>query len=647
MRALYPIVFVVLSLLICGEETPPATNVSLASVFGDHMVLQRESRVSIWGTALPAGEVIVEIDGIQEKAKVDRHGNWKAVMPPRRAGGPYTLRVIGKDTITLQDVFFGDVWLASGQSNMEFPLRAGRNYRAALSEIDGSNIRFLKVPLGLSSKTLQNIGIKSDWVKATKENAGSFSAVAYFFAKELQEEENVPLGIIQSAVGGTPAEYWTSYEMLQTVPGFHGITQNNSKNDFYFAMASQVAESRASIIRKAASDLKSLLHKASAGPWKKIAVPGLWEQEELPEFDGFVLYKKSLYISEIPKEEKDLTLQLGKIDDDDITWFNGQKIGETQGVTKERTYLVPHDLVKQGENELIIRVLDTGGGGGFIGSSKDMVLRDETGKTLAPLAGEWLYNSTVEPELPTLDFRPAYLYNAMIAPLIPYTIKGVIWYQGENNAERAYQYQKLFPTLIEDWRIRWKQGYFPFLFVQLANYKQEKPVPADDAWAELREAQSMALRYPNTGMAVTIDIGEGNDIHPRNKLDVGKRLSLAALKIAYHKDLVHSGPTYESMKIKDNAIEITFSKIGGGLVLKHPQKTKSFAIAGKNKKFYWASAKIEEGKVLVFSPEVPDPVAVRYAWASNPQVSLYNREGLPASPFRTDSWKGITEKKTD
>lgn len=619
----------------------PATSIELASIFTNNMVLQRDTPTTIWGTADPVGEVIIKINDTKAIAEVGKDGKWKTNLSAMKAGGPYTLEVIGRDTLKLSDVFYGDVWLASGQSNMDFSLSIANDYQKALSDMDKRNIRFFRVPLSLSNRPQEDIHGGNGWTKLNKKNAGRFSAVAYFFASNLQRE-NVPIGIIQSAVGGTPAEYWTSSQMLQTVPGFLNMQINAPEEKPYFANAAEVAEKRRSIIEKASDNLQNIKTQKNSEAWKKIKVPGIWEESVLPDFDGFVWFKKTIYI---PKEfdGEILKLHLGQIDDDDITWFNGTKIGETQGVTKDRTYTIPANLIKTGKNELIIRILDTGGGGGLIGPSEDMKLQSSSGENITSLTGNWSYNETFEPQFPNLNFKPASLYNAMIAPLIPYTIKGAIWYQGENNASQAYQYQKLFPALIEDWRVRWKEGYFPFLFVQLANFMDRKPEPADDAWAELREAQSMALRYPKTGMAVTIDIGEGDDIHPRNKHDVGKRLALAALKIAYNKDTVYSGPTYQAMKIHNNTIELIFSNIGSGLTLKNAEKLKGFAVAGKDKKFYWADARIEGDRIIVFSPEVPNPVAVRYAWAANPEATLYNKEGLPASPFRTDSWKGITE----
>ena len=330
-------------------------------------------------------------------------------------------------------------------------------------------------------------------------------------------------------------------------------------------------------------------------------------------------------------------MHLGRIRQNDIAYFNGREIGRETGDQKYRKYNVPSSIVRRGENVLAVRITNRWGDGGFAGPADSMFISIKNSDDVIDLTGEWTYDETIEPPFPRrvgYQSKPSALYNAMIAPLIPYGITGTIWYQGEANASRAYQYRELFPKMIEDWRVRWGQGYFPFLFVQLANFMERRDQPTESDWAELREAQLMTLDYPNTGMAVTIDIGEADDIHPRNKQDVGKRLALAARKISYGQDIVHSGPIYKSMQIKDDKIILSFDHVGSGLVAEGDKLT-GFAIAGEDGQFFWAEAEIQGDDVIVSSPHVPAPVAVRYGWADNPVCNLYNEEGLPASPFRT------------
>lgn len=634
-----------------------AVEFTMPRIFSDDMIIQRGLKASVWGTAEPGGTVSIELAGFNTVAIVDKKGQWVASLPVMDAGGPYEMKISdNNETKIFHNVLVGDVWIASGQSNMDWRIAQGvndqegeDNHKEVIADAKFPNIRFFTVPLAVSN-TPQNDVPEGRWVRSSPGTAGGFSAVAYFFAQHIHQEKGVPIGIIQSAVGGTPAEYWLSQEMLKSLPDYsekvEELQAKYAKKGEYFAYSNEVARQRRELIKNANDGLNKGIQNVDydEGRWNKMAIPGIWEQYGLPDHDGFVWFRKTI---EVPGKwkGKDLMLNLAEIDDQDITWFNGEIVGKTNEFRSRRTYKIPGRFVKTGKNIIAVRVLDTGGGGGFVGQPEEFKLNliSEGSTTTIPLSGEWLFNASLEPALPILEFEPSYLFNAMVAPLIPYSIKGAIWYQGENNAGKAFQYQNLFPALIQDWRVRWKQGYFPFIFVQLANYMERKEQPSDDAWAELREAQLMALQYPNTGMAVTIDIGEADDIHPRNKKDVGKRLALAALKISYNKDIVHSGPIYKAMEVKENEIYLTFSNTGSGLHIKNSEQLKGFAIAGADKKFYWADARIVDDQVIVSRPNVSNPVAVRYAWESNPEATLYNKEGLPASPFRTDNWKGITE----
>jgi sialate O-acetylesterase len=398
--------------------------------------------------------------------------------------------------------------------------------------------------------------------------------------------------------------------------------------------------------------------------WKTMKAPGQWEKTGADmNIDGVLWFRKEISLPET-MAGKELTMTLGPIDDFDVTYWNGEKIGETTADTAQwwvhpRKYTIPADKVKAGRTIVAVRIFDHFGGGGFSGSDSQMALKTEDESGFLSLAGPWKYviehkqdpkalKPTRRPRPPMgpgNPWAPASLYNAMIHPLIQFRIKGAIWYQGESNAGRAVQYRTLMKAMINDWRRVWGQGDFPFFITQLANFRAAKPEPSEDSWAELREAQNMAMELPNVGVAVTIDIGDAGDIHPRNKQDVGKRLALSALKIAYGQDIVHSGPMYDSHAVKDGKIVLKFKSVGSGLVARGG-KLKRFAIAGEDKKFVWAEAVIEGDSVVVSSPDVVKPAAVRYAWETNPAgCNLYNKEGLPASPFRTDDWPLSTEGK--
>jgi sialate O-acetylesterase len=385
----------------------------------------------------------------------------------------------------------------------------------------------------------------------------------------------------------------------------------------------------------------------NAGDWQNMTLPTLWESASLPGFDGVVWFRKKFTV---PSSSlgKDIKLTLGAIDDNDITWINGQKVGETVGYDRPRTYTIPANMLKEGDNEIVVRVFDGSGGGGIYGDAKEMAITFADGQQVS-LAGPWLYkaglnlkNIAPRPMEANNPNRPTVLYNAMIYPFIQYSIRGAIWYQGESNAGRAYQYRSLFPALIKDWRKNWGGGDLPFYFVQLANFMKASDGPEESAWAELREAQLKTLSLPKTGMAVAIDIGDPVDIHPKNKQEVGRRLALIALANTYNQKVSYSGPLYQSSKVEGNKITLSFTHTDGGLKTKGGSVLSGFAIAGADKKFHWANATISGNQVIVSSDNVTSPVAVRYSWANNPNGNLYNAADLPASPFRTDDWQGVT-----
>jgi sialate O-acetylesterase len=481
------------------------------------------------------------------------------------------------------------------------------------------------------------------WMVCDKTNAATFSAIGYYFGKFLNSHLNVPIGLISSNWGGTDIETWMCLETMYADPDYKKAVEEMKGKDFQ-ALQTQAERNAIKWNDSVTNSDPGMLSKwylptTQLNDWKQIDAPVLWESAGYPAMDGVAWYSKEIELTE-DEIKSQATLSLGPIDDIDETYINGQLVGRTERYDTPRQYTIKPGILKSGKNRIAIRVIDNGGGGGIWGNVSQMYL--QLGNVKTSLAGKWLFKVGID--LPAQqnaqspNSYPSLLYNAMIHPLLNYGIKGVIWYQGENNAGKAIKYQSLFPTMISDWRKAWKQGDFPFLFVQLANYMAPSDVPGPSSWAELREAQAMTLSVNHTGMATIIDIGEANDIHPRNKYDVGYRLFLAARKTAYGETLVYSGPTYKTMQVEGNKAIIEFDNIGGGLIAKDKYGyVKGFAIAGDDKVFHWAQAYIENNRVVVYSEKVNKPVTIRYAWANNPDdVNLYNKEMLPAVPFRTD-----------
>ncbi len=664
MKSYFSVIFLgLLFLLSCQKKYPPAHNISLNPLFTDNMVLQQKLEIPIWGTATPGSRVDISFKSQQKEAVAGEKGHWMVKLSPEEAGGPFKLSVRGENAVTIHNVMVGEVWLCSGQSNMEMAVGGNgkvKNYKEEIAHANYPQIRLFKVDK-VMAHTPQN-GLKgSGWQVCSPETIPEFSAVAYFFGRDLNRQLNVPVGLIESAWGGTVVEAWTSGKTLKEFPGFRKAVETieadkrtEAEKTRDFKKEQKVWPDKIEEILKASGTLDHGYQNPvyGAGTWKTMNLPGIWEDKGLQNTDGVVWFRKDVAL---PRgwAGKDLTLSLGKINDYDLTWFNGQRVGRGTDVADYRVYKIPGDIVKAGKGIITVEVLDIGNVGGLYGPAKDMKLVN--GDQSIDLTGEWKYkvdpvkiNVGELPEKPDQNAgvnRPTVLFNGMIHPLLPYGIRGVIWYQGESNAPRAYQYRQLFPAMIRDWRSWWKEGDFPFLFVQLANFMSVKPESEDDAWAELREAQTMALKLPHTGMAVTIDIGEAKNIHPKNKQEVGRRLALNALALVYDKDIPFSGPLYQSMKTEGTKIRIRFTHTDGGLKIKNGKELNGFAIAGKDKKFVWAEGRIDGDDVVIWSPEVKNPVAVRYAWAANPVCNLYNGAGLPASPFRTDNWKGITYGK--
>jgi sialate O-acetylesterase len=643
--------------------------VRVPSIIGDNMILQQGVKARLWGMAQPGERVTVTFNGRTEGAITDPHSHWQIFLGPLKAGGPFAITIAGSNTLTFKNVLVGDVWICSGQSNMEFPLVNATGGAEAMAQANDPEIHLFTVQKTTAASPLDDVS--GHWVLATPEQVGQFSAVGYFFGREIYQRLKIPLGLIHTSWGGTPAEAWTSHGALVANADLKPIL------DRYQMSLEDLPQRRENYKWALAEWEQKNLH---ADPGNKGQALGLadpafnatdWKQMNLPQFfetaglviDGAVWFRKEV---DVPSawSGKELALDFPAIDDFDNTYFNGTRVGATGNETPNsyavpRRYTVPGSLVHAGRNVIAVRVFDSAGEGGFGGAGL-MSLVPVGGKETEAisLAGPWTYKVELSlepkkpdwgsrPELPgpTNQNSPTVLYNAMLAPLTPYAIRGAIWYQGESNAGRAYQYRALFPTMIRDWRAAWGEGDFPFYFVQLANWHAAQSEPGDSEWAELREAQTMTLQVPKTGMAVIIDIGDPNDIHPRNKLDVGKRLAAWALSETYHQKVEPSGPLYDSFTVKDDKIRVQFKHIDGGLRTSDGGPLKGFAIAGADHKFVWANASVEGDAVVVWSKDVARPVAVRYAWADNPVCNLYNAAGLPASPFRTDDWPGVTSMR--
>ncbi len=638
------------------------TFIEMPKVFTDNMVLQQNTGVNVWGKSDPGAKIVVTGSwGTNTSCKAGDDGKWMASLPTTKAGGPYELTISsGTISKTFKNVMLGEVWICSGQSNMEMPLVGNwahvNNAEEEAAQADYPDIRLFTVERNIAFTPVDTIGTIG-WVQCDSNTAKPFSATAYFFGRKLYQELKVPIGLIHTSWGGTVAEAWTSRETLMKMDDFAKLAEKIGK----------LAASRDSLQQKYEADTKQMnkeIRVADPGyqgdkvvyaevdfddsGWTPMDLPKMWEETSLGNYDGSTWYRKTITLTK-DMANSDLTLMYGAPDDWDEAWFNGVKVGEDKVWDKIREYKLPSGLAKVGKNVITLRVYDFGGGGGFMGKAESYKLESGKGKSI-PIAKGWLVKKG-------FDFRdiktrpiaiddpnqPTVLYNGMISPLIPFTFRGAIWYQGESNAGRAFQYRELFKNMITDWRQQWDQGDFPFFFVQLASYMSRNTEPVEDTWAELREAQTMALLLPNTGMAVTIDIGDAKNIHPGDKQDVGKRLALNALAKVYDQDIPYMGPLYRAFEIKGDTVELMFDYVYDGLKISHGDKLTGFAMAGADSVFHWADAQIVGDKVDVTCRQVKTPLAVRYAWSSNPECNLTNSANLPASPFRTDNWKGITE----
>jgi sialate O-acetylesterase len=624
-----------------------AAQIKLPAIVRDSMILQRDAKVNIWGWAAANEKLSVQFNNKTYKTKADVAGNWKVILPPTKAGGPYTITIVASNKITLKEILFGDVWFCSGQSNMVHQLNIHDvAYAKDIAEANNPQIRQFLIPTVTNLQGPQNNLPSGYWKPAVGEDVRPFSAVAYFFAKQLFEKYKVPIGIINASWGGTPIEAWASEEGLKNFSAISDIIQKNKDtayiNSFNRRPGAANFQPQQPVDLGLTGEKKWYDENYIPKAWKNINIPGYWEDQGIKDLNGVVWYRKEI---DVPANMigKTAKVFLGRIVDADELYINGKRIGSTGYQYPQRRYTVAADVLKAGKNIFVIRVRNDAGKGGFVPDKPYCIF---SGNDTVDLKGTWQYK-VGEVFIPRAGFgggsgiaaqnQPSALYNAMAAPVINYTIKGFVWYQGESNSSRAAEYAKLQPVLINDWRTKWNQGNLSFLYVQLPGFMDYNYITSESQWAELREAQLKSLSVPNTAMAVAIDLGEWNDIHPDNKKTVGERLALAAFKIAYGENIVHSGPIYQSHTIEGNKITISFSNTGTGLISNDGEALSEFAIAGADKKFIWAKAKIENDKIIVWSDAVANPMYVRYAWADNPvNPNLYNKENLPASPFRTD-----------
>lgn len=613
----------------------------LPALVRDSMILQRDTKVSIWGSTDAGRSVTVRFKNKLYKTKADNAGNWQLYLPPTSAGGPYEMEIRSGNSILLKDILFGDVWFCSGQSNMVHQLDIHDvRYAKDIAEADYPQIRQYWIPTLTNLERPQTSLPEGYWKPAVGKDIRPFSAVALFFAKTIHEKYKIPIGIINASVGGTPIEAWTSEEGLMEFPALKEIIQKNRDTAFLKTISQTAPDASKREVKDAGltGDIKWYEPAYTPGDWRNIHIPGYWEDQGLKDLNGVVWYRKEI---DIPESfcGKPARIFLGRIVDADELYINGVLAGRTTYQYPQRRYHLPSGLLKPGKNLLVIRVSNYSGKGGFVPDKPYYLF---AGNDTLALEGNWKYKvgdvfmpNTGNSGGFSRQSQPTALYNAMVAPVTRYTLKGICWYQGESNAGKPEEYKQLLPALIHDWRKKWQLGELPFLYVQLPGFMDYNFLPSESNWALLREAQSDALRVPNTGMAVALDLGEWNDIHPDNKKDVGVRLALAAMYTAYGDSLVYSGPVPDSAYRNGPDVILTFRHTGSGLTTTDGEPPSEFAVAGADRKFYWAKTRTEGNRVILSCKEVQEPVYIRYAWADNPfNPNLCNREGLPASPFR-------------
>jgi sialate O-acetylesterase len=634
--------FFALSFMI---KTISFSQIKLPRLISDGMVLQCEKPIKMWGWASPNEMVTCQFKNLTITQKADASGKWSLLLPPQKAGVSGDIIFKGVNEVKISDVVFGDVWLCSGQSNMVLPMeRVKEKYGDEIANANYPNIRFFFIPTLTNLKKPQDDFPSGTWKKANPKDVLSFSAISFFFAKNLYEKYKIPIGLINPSVGGTPIEAWISEDGLKT---FDDLMQTIQRNKDTTSNRRRTPPSVSQTFQQPKSEDLGLKEKwfdpdYTPKGWRNINIPGYWEDQGIKDFNGVVWYRKEI---DVPASMTGVPAKLfmGRIVDADFTYVNGTQVGNITYQYPPRRYEVPSNLLKTGKNTIVVRVINTTGKGGFVPDKPYFLIAN--GQNI-DLKGDWQYKvgEVYEPMRGSsgsgfsAQNQPAALFNAMTAPVVPFPIRGVLWYQGESNTGNPAPYTQYLPALIQDYRKQWQEPNLPFLYVQLANFQDVNYLPAESQWAELREAQRFALSERNTSMVVTTDLGEWNDIHPLSKKPIGERLARAAQNIAYgDKSVVPSGPIFKTASIENNQIRLKFDHIGSGLVSNDGENLRWFAIAGFDKKFVWAKAVIENNEIIVSSVRVPNPQYVRYAWQDNPEgANLYNKEGLPASPFTTE-----------
>jgi sialate O-acetylesterase len=623
----------------------------VSPMFGDNMVLQRGKPIRIWGWARPGELIRIDMAGHSASAVTQTEGRWQVELEPPASGGPYTLVISAPDqVVTLKEILIGDVWLCGGQSNMELGLARVQNGAEEIRSADHPEIRLFRV--GSHVAYAPAATPQGSWKICSPQTAGEnggCSATAYFFARKLQETVPVPIGLVVDCLGGSPAESWMNPGTLRTLKDFDGPLD-------------EIARLHARGGTEYGSFLMHWLDEFDRGqtqrwsaptnqdaPWQTVRIPGGFSELGLADAPGVGWFRKEFTVSDPPPAGK-AVLHLGVVDKMDTAYVNGQWVGASSWVENPRAYSIANGVLKPGKNVLVVRVFKNHSNGGFLSPAGDLNLTMGDG-TQIPLAGEWQGALSVDARAPhslpltceNYPTMPTVLFEGMILPVAPLSIRGVIWYQGEANFTRAHQYQALLPALITDWREAFQQGDLPFYLVGLPRFMGHREQPGTDGWAELREAQALTARtVKRVTLAVTVDSGEADNIHPKDKQLVGERLALCALAGEYGQFIASVGPEYSGMTHIPGALRLRFKHADGGLVAKG-DTVGEFSLAGKDHLWHWAHAKIEGDSVVVASPEVPEPLAARYAWQANPQATLYNGAGLPAEPFRTDDWPGATD----
>jgi sialate O-acetylesterase len=637
-------------LLITGVHA--SAQLRLSPIFGDHMILQRNKPLKIWGDAGTGETIQVTIGKSKGKVIADRNGHWMITLPSFAAGGPYDLTIQTKNEIKVfSDVLFGEVWLCSGQSNMEFKVRQAFNARYEIHRANNPLIRQVNVPKKLSFQPERWID-STRWVISTPGTTGEFTAVGYFFAEDIYERLHVPIGLINDNWGGSQVESWISREVMMS---------SDVLKEYARQMPDDWKESNARAEKKFRDTLEKLNHGKlpdvadtsvlkddyTFTGWMPSAVPTVWDWIGLPAYrgEGYMVKEINLDSSQVAMSS---ILSLGTYDAR-FSWFiNGKPLSKT--TDKDVLISLPPKTWKSGRNVLLLKIGDEPipdwMGVGVHGENDHLYIEFD-GEKISLADDKWRMMPRLDKPhhyINWMNSEGTIIYNAMIHPIIPVSIRGVLWYQGESNADRAFEYGKTFPLMIESWRKEWNDS-FPFLFVQLASFGSNESSNAGNKWAEIRESQSQALRLPGTGMAVTTDVGDPKDVHPKNKQEVGRRLAAIALNDVYGLKQTCNGPIYDSVSFSIGKALLFFTSEGRGLMTKDKYGyLRGFEMAGTDRKFYFAHAFIQDNHVVVTTDEVTNPVAVRYGWANAPEdINLYNLDGFPASPFRTDKWPLVTE----